>query len=428
VTGSPRLLALIGSGETSPTMVRVHRELLARLGPPPVPAVLLDTPFGFQENADDIARRALTYFAESVGHPMQLASFRSATESTPLEHETMLARLREARYVFAGPGSPSYALRQWSGSLVPRILREKLAAGGCLAFASAAALALGVVTVPVYEIYKVGAPPHWLDGLNLLAETGLTAAVIPHYDNAEGGTHDTRFCYLGERRLAAMEQQLPGGAFVLGIDEHTACILDLGAGTASISGLGVVTVRVKGRSAELPAGETVPIDELNRLAAELGGAVTSPGPAGPARGLQHPAAPPRQGTAGALPLLTAVRAHQTLFSAALDRADMGAAVSAVLALDAELAAWAADTLESDQLDQGRATLRSMIVRLGELTAAAASDPRQAVAPLVEALLEVRDAARAERRWSEADSIRDRLLAMGIQVNDGPEGTTWDLAG
>ena len=54
-SGMPRLLAIMGSGETSPTMVKVHRQLLERLGPPPVPAVLLDTPFGFQENAREIA-------------------------------------------------------------------------------------------------------------------------------------------------------------------------------------------------------------------------------------------------------------------------------------------------------------------------------------------------------------------------------------
>jgi GntR family transcriptional regulator/MocR family aminotransferase len=42
----------MGSGETSPTMVKAHRSLMAQ------PAVLLDTPFGFQENADDIVARA----------------------------------------------------------------------------------------------------------------------------------------------------------------------------------------------------------------------------------------------------------------------------------------------------------------------------------------------------------------------------------
>ncbi len=57
-----------------------------------------------------------------------------------------------------------------------------------MVFASAAALTLGRWTVPVYEIYKVGEDPHWLEGLDLLSQTGIDGAVIPHFDNAEGGT------------------------------------------------------------------------------------------------------------------------------------------------------------------------------------------------------------------------------------------------
>src|SRR3954447_21711026 len=99
----PRLLVIMGSGETSPTMVKTHRELLARLGPPPVPAVLLDTPFGFQMNAGDIAERAVEYFRESVGAAIEVTGFRSAAvaEDT-LTYETVLTQLRAARYVFAG--------------------------------------------------------------------------------------------------------------------------------------------------------------------------------------------------------------------------------------------------------------------------------------------------------------------------------------
>ena len=48
VSRLPRVLAIMGSGETAPTMARVHRELFRRLGPGPTPAALLDTPYGFQ--------------------------------------------------------------------------------------------------------------------------------------------------------------------------------------------------------------------------------------------------------------------------------------------------------------------------------------------------------------------------------------------
>jgi len=101
---SPRLLTIMGSGETSPTMVKVHRELLLRVG---APAVVLDTPFGFQENADEIAAKAQSYFRESVGADLGVASYRSHTNDDTVTYETMLTRLREANYVFAGPGSPS---------------------------------------------------------------------------------------------------------------------------------------------------------------------------------------------------------------------------------------------------------------------------------------------------------------------------------
>ncbi|HEV2369079.1 MAG TPA: hypothetical protein VGR90_04345, partial [Acidimicrobiales bacterium] len=243
------MLVIMGSGETSPTMVKTHRAVIDRLGPAPVPAVLLDTPFGFQENADDITARAVHYFSESVGTTMEVVSFRSGRDADDVvAHERMMGRLRTAKYVFAGPGSPTYALSVWADSAVPGMLAEKLTGGGAVCFASAAALTLGFLTVPVYEIYKVGAEPRWLPGLDLLAVTGLRAALIPHYNNAEGGNHDTRFCYLGERRLARMEEELPEDAFVLGVDEHTGLVIDVETGAAEVVGLGVVTVRAQGRS------------------------------------------------------------------------------------------------------------------------------------------------------------------------------------
>ena len=149
--------------------------------------------------------------------------------------------------MFAGPGSPTFALA-WRNTPVPGALADKLRSGGAVVFSSAAALTLGTATVPVYEIYKVGLDPYWLNGLDVLAEVGLNVAVIPHYDNAEGGNHDTRFCYLGERRLAMLEPELPDGCFVLGIDEHTGVVMDLDADTADIVGKGAITLRHNGQS------------------------------------------------------------------------------------------------------------------------------------------------------------------------------------
>src|SRR5437870_8926178 len=137
----------------------------------------------------------------------------------------------------------------------------KVRRGGCIAFASAAAISLGAYALPVYEIYKVGADPSWIEGLDLLGEIGVRCAVIPHYDNREGGTHDTRFCYMGEIRLRLLEAMLPEDVLILGVDEYTACIIDVDAQTVTVRGPGGVTVRRRGIERRWERA-TFPLSEL----------------------------------------------------------------------------------------------------------------------------------------------------------------------
>lgn len=398
-----RILTIMGSGETSPTMIKPHRALLARVGGGP--AVFLDTPVGFQENAGEIAERVVDYFAQSVGTPIEVASVGGST----FDSASALAAVARATYVFSGPGSPTYALERWRETEIPDLLREKLRSGGAVTFASAAALTLGVKTIPVYEIYKVGAPTHWLDGLDLLAEVGLSVAVIPHFNNAEGGTHDTRFCYLGERRLEAMEAALPEGAFVLGVDEHTGAILDLDARTMEVVGVGVVTVRDHGRVTLHSPGEVVGLDDLR---AGLG---ASPERVVPSV-VKRPSAPQESPS----PLLGRIAELEGVFEAGLSAGDGKAAAGALLDAEEELQAWSHYT--SDEVGKARMRVRAMIVRLAE----AVVDRTAAVTPFVETLLSVRDAARANKDFATADLVRDRLVDAGVEVGDAKGGTTWRL--
>ena len=46
---------------------------------------------------------------------------------------------------------------------------------------------------------------------------------------------------------------------------------------------------------------------------------------------------------------------------------------------------------------------------------------------VERLIAARNAARKEKNFAEADRIRDELAAMGVQIEDGPQGTSWRVA-
>jgi cyanophycinase-like exopeptidase len=397
---SSRVLVLMGSGETSPTMVTPHQQVFARLGPADtVPAVYLDSPYGFQENADELGERITAYFRESVGRSVEPVRFRSRAEADadPAGHAEAMARLLAARWVFAGPGSPSYALRQWADSPVPAALDARLAregVGGAVVFASAAALTLGLVTVPVYEVYKVGEDPRWLDGLDVIGRaTGLRTAVVPHFDNAEGGTHDTRFCYLGERRLRVLEEQLPDGCFVLGVDEHTGLVVDIDTGDAEVVGRGSVTVRVRGTSWSAPAGTRLTLDEI----AERGASERHPSPVGTG---QPPAAD----------FLTLADVD-----GALQAGDVKAALDTVLRMDS-VAATRAE----------REFVRIAVARLGAYAADAPVDRARELAPYVTLLLELRGTARAEGRFAEADAVRDRLTALGVALHDTPDGTHWEL--
>jgi len=103
-------------------------------------------------------------------------------------------------------------------------------------------------------------------------------------------------------------------------------------------------------------------------------------------------------------------------------------VAAALALDAALLDWSRDSLQSDELDRGRAVLRAMVVRLGEVARTGARDPAEVVTPFVDAVIDARARAREARDWATADSLRDRLAAAGVELRDSGEGTDWVLHG
>lgn len=365
------VLALLGSGETAPGMTKVHRALLERLEHPRL--VNLDTAYGFQENVPQMTEKLVNYFETSLHVDLEPVSFTSYDASSPLERTIVKQRVREATYVFAGPGSPSYALAQWLPLELTGDLEAVLAAGGTLCFSSAAVATLGAFSPPIYEIYKVGLAPYWNDGLDLMAAVGLNCVVIPHFDNNEGGNYDTSRCYLGERRLSLLEERLPEGVATLGVDEHTALIFDLANDTVEVQGRSRGHWRLGDSTRVLENATITPLSELRD---DLDGHVL----------------------------------------AARVAVDAPLAVTTTIDDPARLA--------QQVLDGGPDALEALaqLVRRSETGGDGHIDPTL----LVEGVLKARRDARASGAYALADELRDVLVHAGIDVQDAPGGSTWSI--
>ena len=338
-------LTLIGSGEFLPGMVAVHRAVLARAARPQ--PVFIDTPAGFQTNADELSQAARDFFQKELGVALDVASLRHS--NLPAEQiQKAKDQVASANYIVAGPGSPTYAIRHWRAVSLAATFAERLAAGAHFVFASSAVIALGRLALPVYEIYKVGDDPYWADGLDLLGPFGYDLALIPHWNN-----RDPR-CFVGLARFEQLAAQLGPETVILGVDENTAVTLDLDAHTATVAGAGSVTIQHRTFVHAFSSGtafDLFPLSRPSSLASAISTTlVKSPAPRPPASPTSD-LRPPTSSPPGPLYVPDAVRQ------------------------------WAAR----------------------------------------------RDALRAEKKFAEADRLRERIAAIGYAVKDSPAGPVFTLA-
>lgn len=387
-------VTLIGSGEFGEGMGRVYREILARIPGEPN-AVFLDTPAGFELNSDAIAAKAADYFSQRLGVTLHIAGHKNQARATALELETALRTLYRADFILSGPGSPSYAIRNWRNSPVWESAVGRFENGAHLVLASAAAIAVSYSAIPVYEIYKVGEDPSWLDGMDLFAALGMKLAVVPHWNNSEGGTYDTRFCYMGETRFLELEKQLAGDVVVLGIDEYTACIFELATETCHVMGAGSVTVRCNGQEWVYASGTVFSFAQL------------------------------RAGNPHVQDLLQTNRqqASENVEDATNDnRAGTADAATHYLKHLAEALDEAQEaTARRDLIERAHDTMHEMSADwLGTEHAESQAD----LAPLIEILIGIRRELRATKQYALADRIRIQLAELDIVLEDNNAGTTW----
>jgi len=258
-------LALFGSGETSKQGRQVHEHILSRFTAP-VRIAIVETPAGFQPNVGLVAAKIRDFFVKSlVNHRPEVRFVPSRARESVYDPDSPIVTepLLWADYIFAGPGSPTYTVRHLSGTRTLTLLVERWRSGTALGLSSAAAIASGRYVLPVYEIYKAGCELCWSDGLDLPAELGLSLVVMPHWDNTEGGRElDTSRCFMGVERFRYLRRLLPRDVIILGIDEHTACLIEPELDSAVVHGAGTVTIISGDQQLVVPSGERFPLDWL----------------------------------------------------------------------------------------------------------------------------------------------------------------------
>lgn len=255
----------MGSGETSPSSGAVF-EVVAKQYRPPLHVAILETPAGFEFNSERVAGRVGEFLQNRLQnyHPIIdiIPARKKGTEFSP-DTESILEPLYQTDMIFMGPGSPTYAARQLGGSLVYEIIKARQRTGAALVLASAATIAFGCQTLPVYEIYKAGIDLHWQPGLDFFQHYGLSLVIVPHWNNAEGGAElDTSHCFMGEERFALLQKMLTCKGTIIGIDEHTSVWIDLGAGKAQVFGKGEVHLIMGEEKQCYSNGDNIPLHKL----------------------------------------------------------------------------------------------------------------------------------------------------------------------
>jgi hypothetical protein len=227
---------------------------------------LLETPAGFELNSAQVIGRVADFIRHHLQnyHP-QIDIIPARKRDSPFSPDDPLiaAPLLKSDLIFAGPGSPSYTVRQLHNSLTWHYLLARHRIGAALAFSSAAVIALSSQALPVYEIYKVGEDPHWKPGLDFFSPYGIPLVFIPHWNNNDGGDElDTSRCFMGRARFEPIRAMLPEDQIIIGIDEHTALWLDCADQCCQVLGLGTVTILKGNEQRVISSGNTYSFTDL----------------------------------------------------------------------------------------------------------------------------------------------------------------------
>jgi cyanophycinase len=227
-------IALVGSGEFTPALESIDRELLAATGRARPRVAILPT--ASVPDGEDVflrwAEMGRLHFG-ALGaevEPVLVRDRRGAQDPANVQ------AIGEADLVYLSGGKTDFLYDALAGTAVERAIHEAHARGAVVAGCSAGAIVLGDRRLRVRR--RMPFPPSWQPAFGLVPQ----AAVAPHYDA------------LPETLMLLLILAAPRGSVVLGIDEETVAVGR--DGTWQVQGCGRVTVWRGRRRTRHRDGET----------------------------------------------------------------------------------------------------------------------------------------------------------------------------
>lgn len=244
----PGLLALLGSGEFTPAMLDLDRDLLLSTGRRRPRVAIVPTaswPDG-ESTFQGWLEQGRAHF-ETLGAEVEAVEIRSRDDASD---PAWAQAIGEADLVYLSGGKPDHLLDVLEGTPAGDAIRAVSARGGIVAGCSAGAMVIAARQPRLGGRRFFRFPVGWRTGLELAAG----CAVLPHYD---------RF---PEALAAAVVLAAPRATAVLGIDEETAVVGR--GGTWQVRGRGRVTVWRGRERTRHRAGDTFRLAAATDAAAE----------------------------------------------------------------------------------------------------------------------------------------------------------------
>ncbi len=261
-------IAFLGSGETSLAGGRVFEQIAKQIDAP-LRIALLETPAGFELNSPQVVGRVADFIKnrlQNFNPQIDIIPARKKGSAFSPDDLEICAPLLQANFIFLGPGSPTYAIRQLMGSLAWEIIRARQRLGAAVIFASAATIAASSHALPIYEIFKVGQDVHTVPGLGIFEDFSTPISFVPHWNNTDGGSDvDTSHCFIGTERFSQWRNLLPAAHPIFGLDEHTGAVFNFQTNEIQVIGAGSVSILSTETAKIHAAGNKIPFSELGPL-------------------------------------------------------------------------------------------------------------------------------------------------------------------